>query len=146
RTGGMVVPWWPMRVGIAVFDGCFGSGIASLLDIFRTAESQRRKVDPSIPPIEIEVLAEKPQVQSRSGITITATGGFSDLPDSDVAVITSFGTITETASVGKITSREGLQLVRSIEQLDQQTIAAACTGTYALAEAGQLDSKRATTA
>lgn len=44
-----------MHVGLLASDGCFSSGLTALIDILTTAQAQRPGVDPSIPPIRVDV-------------------------------------------------------------------------------------------
>ena len=45
-----------MHVGLLASDGCFSSGLTALIDVLSTAEGQRPHVDPSIPPIRVDVI------------------------------------------------------------------------------------------
>ncbi len=41
-----------MRIGLIALDGCFGSAVASVIDIVRVADGVRGDVDPHIDPID----------------------------------------------------------------------------------------------
>lgn len=42
-----------MRIGLIAIDGCFGSAVASIIDVVRVADGARSDVDPRIDPIEV---------------------------------------------------------------------------------------------
>lgn len=55
RSGvyGSIAIVYVMRIGLIAIDGCFGSAIASIIDIVRVADGARGDVDPRIDPIEL---------------------------------------------------------------------------------------------
>jgi transcriptional regulator GlxA family with amidase domain len=136
-----------MQIGILASDGCFGSGLTSIIDIVRAAEQVRATVDESIPPLGLDVLAPRRRVRTSSDMVVTATRPLSDVAGSDVVVVPGFGTMTGDDTVEALATRDGCAIVRSLTSLGaaSPTVAAACTGSFALAEAGLLEHRRATT-
>ena len=59
-----------MHVGLLASDGCFSSGLTALIDILTTAQAQRPAVNPSIPPIRINVTGTGRHVTTRAGLTV----------------------------------------------------------------------------
>src|SRR4051812_19884265 len=59
-----------MLVGVAAVPGCFDSGLATLLDVFRTAERVRPRVDRSIDPIEVRVVGTAARIRTAAGLTL----------------------------------------------------------------------------
>jgi len=136
-----------MRVGLLVADGCFGSGLAALVDILGTAELLRPEVDPSIPAIETVVAGTRRQVRTSARMVVTTERGLRDLDDLDVVVVPALGTLSGPATEAALDGTAGRALVRAIRGIDPGTtrFAAACTGVFTLAQAGLADGHRATT-
>ncbi len=137
-----------MKIAAVAMNGCFGSGLAALADIVNTAEAVRRDVDPAIRPFSIDIGGASRSVRSGAGWTIPVTASYDELGDFDLVVVAGWGAMSGDATIAALGRREGRRLVRSLRALaDDPTtqLAAACTGTFALAEAGLLDQRRATT-
>jgi transcriptional regulator GlxA family with amidase domain len=81
-------------------------------------------------------------------LIVPASRTLQELDDVDVVVVPAFGTMTGADTEAVLTSRSGRALVGALAglELDRTRIAAACTGVFALAEAGVLDGRLVTTA
>jgi transcriptional regulator GlxA family with amidase domain len=136
-----------MHVGLLASDGCFSSGLTALIDILSTAQGERPRVDPSIPPIRVDVIGAGRQVTTGAGLIAPVTLHLRDLPAVDVVVVPALGTMTAEDTLGALASRGSRAIIRVLADLDPGviTVAAACTGVFTLAEAGLLDLRRATT-
>ena len=60
-----------MRIGLIAIDGCFGSAVASVIDIVRVADGARGDVDPRIDPIELAILGPKRRVTTTASMTLS---------------------------------------------------------------------------
>jgi transcriptional regulator GlxA family with amidase domain len=136
-----------MHVGLLASDGCFSSGLTALIDVLSTAEAQRPGVDPSIPPVRVDVTGAGRKVTTGAGLTVPVTMHLRDLPAVDVVVVPALGTMTAEDTLSALEARATQAIIRVLGGLDPgvTTIAAACTGVFALAESGLLDRRRATT-
>jgi len=136
-----------MRVGLLASDGCFSSGLTALIDVLSTAEAHRPGVDPSIPPIRIDVTGTGRKVTTGAGLTVPVTMHLRELPAVDVVVLPALGTMTAEATLSALAARATRTIIRAVGELDPRTttVAAACTGVFTLAESGLLDRHRATT-
>jgi transcriptional regulator GlxA family with amidase domain len=136
-----------MKVGVVVQDGYFGSAVSSIVDILTTAELVRAEVDPSIPPLSVEIAAPRRRVTSTGGMTITASRTLRELDEFELVVVPALGTMSGSDTVASIESRAGRAVVKALRTIDprRSRVAAACTGVFPLAETGLLDGRHATT-
>src|SRR3546814_10120431 len=75
-----------MRIGLIALDGCFGSAVASVIDIVRVADGARGDVDPHIDPIELAIVGPKRRVTTTTSLTLSVDHPLSESGDFDVAV------------------------------------------------------------
>ncbi len=141
-----------MRVGLVAVPGSFDTGLTAMLDVFRTAERVRATVDRSIDPVETVTIGTKRQVTTAGGLTLAMDRELSDgaLDGLDVLVVPGIGVTTRTGLRETLASAEIRRLRSWLAPLGAATarpprLAAACTGTFVLAEAGLLDDRSATT-
>ena len=138
-----------MRVGLAAVPGCFDSGLATLIDVLRTAEGLRRHVDPAIDPIETAVVGSSSRVGTAAGFSLAAdrqVGADDAFDDLDLLTVPGIGVATPPALAEALASRPLRELRNRLLGRDPSLdLAAACTGTFVLAEAGALDDRSATT-
>ncbi len=136
-----------MRVGLVAVEGCFSSGIVAMLDILRIAETLRHEVDPSITPIRVELVGARRKVIAGSGVILPTTRSLTETDDLDVIALGSFDALTLDEALSALASRDGQAVLTMLRRQSGAgpVLAAACTGTFALADAGVLDGHRATT-
>jgi transcriptional regulator GlxA family with amidase domain len=135
-----------MHVGLLASDGCFSSALTALIDVLSTAEVQRPGVDPSIPPIRVDVTGTGRKVTTGAGLTVPVTMHLRDLRAVDVVVVPALGTMTAEDTLSALAAPGSRAIIRALGDLDPgaTTVAAACTGVFILAESGLLDRRRAT--
>jgi transcriptional regulator GlxA family with amidase domain len=138
-----------MLLGLLLVPGCFDSGVASLLDVMRTAEGLRGALDPSIAPFGVRLIAADGEIRTAAGMRIAGDRGL-EAPDAltgvDVLAVPGLGAGTAEQVRDVLAAPQVRRLVGWLGSLDREiALAAACTGTFLLAEAGALDGHSATT-
>jgi transcriptional regulator GlxA family with amidase domain len=139
-----------VRIGVVAVPGTFDSGLTMVLDVLRAAEVARPSLGRSIPPIEIEVLAAGLEpVRTGGGLLVPIDRSYQDdLGDLDLLVVPALGT-NAPGTVEAALRRSDLRALRT-RLVDWRgepptALAAACSGTFVLADAGLLDGRTATT-
>ncbi|MEM9467070.1 MAG: helix-turn-helix domain-containing protein [Actinomycetota bacterium] len=136
-----------MRIDLVIQPGCFGSAVASMVEILRVADSVRVDVDASIAPLDLRIAARTKRVETTTSMTVTADADLADIGEADLVVVPALGTLTAADTIDALDGRGGRAVVDALQSLDLGTtrLAAACTGVFALAETGAIDGHRATT-
>lgn len=138
-----------MRVAIVPVTGCFTSGLSTLLDVLQTAEGLRRSLDAQIPSIEVEVFGVSDTVVTRNGLTLAVNRRIDrdGCGDADVLVVPSLGAGASADALEAALARDDIRLLTGVlrEGAIAPAVAAACSGTFVLAQAGLLDGHIATT-
>lgn len=136
-----------MQISMVVQEGCLGSAVGSIIDIVAVAESVRPDIDPSIPPLVLDVAASRKHVETGSSMTLHATQTLDEINAADLVIVPAIGTFTGADTHDALGSRAGRKITSALGQLDPKrtSVAAACTGVFSLAASGQLDDRRATT-
>jgi len=140
-----------MHVGVVAVPGCFDSGLTSVLDVLRSANAGRRQIDRDIPDIEVRTVARTRESVPTGGgllVPVDLTFDAAETADLDVLVIPALGTNTPAALEDGLRRDDIRSLRDRVRQWSADTemeLAAACTGTFVLAEAHVLDDRRATT-
>ncbi len=134
-----------MRCAVVVVDGCFGSAVASLVDILRTADAFRTEIDPGIEPISFSTLSTASTATTSAGWSIPIDAGLDEIGLHDTVVVAALGALSSDQVVAALASPQVTQVVEVLSAPYLGTVAGACTGTFPLAEAGLLDGRKATT-
>jgi len=138
-----------MKVAVAPVTGCFTSGLSTLLDVLQTAEGLRQSLDAQIPRIEVEILGVSDSIVTRNGLAVTVNRRIDrdGCGDADVLVVPSLGAGASAAALEDALVRDDIRRLTAVlqEDLIPPAVAAACSGTFVLAQAGLLDGHVATT-
>lgn len=146
RRGGTISD---VRVAIAPVSGCFTSGLSTLLDVLQTAEALRQSLDAQIPTIEVEILGVSDTIVTRNGLTVAVNRRIDrdGCDGADILVVPSLGAGASADALESALTRDDIRLLTSVlrDGAMPPAVAAACSGTFVLAQAGLLDGHMATT-
>lgn len=132
-------------IGILVFPECVGASVAAPYDVFKIANTMSQ-LRPAAEQVRFDVQwvsREGGPVANYTGITFATEA----VTDQRVLIVPGIDRHAMRELVPAIrTMPDDLQLLRDFaEGPDERLVAAMCTGTFMLAEAGLLDGRRATT-
>ena len=134
-----------MRVSILVVNDCFDTGLATVVDAFRTANELAQMTGMKSPRFELEVIGVRRSVTTANGLAVPVVAPKNSAPD--LVVIPAIG-YKLPDQLEKALARQEIkdvaELLRKWKK-GRHTIAAGCIGTFILAESGLLDGEKATT-
>jgi transcriptional regulator GlxA family with amidase domain len=130
-----------MRISVLALDGLFDTGLSSILDTLAFANVL---AGPSGPRFQVRVVGVRSRVKTAQGLRLDAdaSGAWSSLVVVPALFASSPGTLLEL--LGRRDLLDACAALRAHADA-RTTIAAACTSTFVLAEAGLLDGRPATT-
>lgn len=135
-----------MRITLVALDGVFDTGLAALLDAFTTANELARLHGVPVSPFELTVAGTGRRVRTAQGLTL-ATTPFPLRRAPDWVVVPAIGVKLPAPLVAAL----GAAQVRAAGEALRHwagrgaSVAAACIGTFVLAESGLLDRHESTT-
>lgn len=135
-----------MRLAVFALDGVFDTGLTALLDTFSTANELAAAQGSTHPLFEVRVVGVRPQVRTALGLT-AAVEPVSAVRKPDWIVVPALNTKQPnqlTAALARDDVQEAMGELRRWRE-EGHSIAAACIGTFVLAEAGLLSGQEATT-
>jgi transcriptional regulator GlxA family with amidase domain len=133
-----------MRIALLAVEGMFDSGLSVVLDVLATAN--HLQVDAAVPAVsfDVTVVGTEPSVRTGHGLRIMTTP-LSELDRTpDVLVMPAVGLKSPREVVDVVRHHAALPVVVTMREAGC-ALAAACSGTFFLAEAGVLDGLQATT-
>lgn len=138
-----------MQIAIAPVNGCFTSGLTTLLDVLQVADGLRQALNADVPGIGVEIAGFSDTVVTRNGLSAAVSRrldqeGFAGL---DVLIVPSLGAGVSAEALEDALVREDVERLTGVllEEPLPPVVAAACSGTFVLAQAGLLDGHVATT-
>jgi transcriptional regulator GlxA family with amidase domain len=135
-----------MRIFVLALEGVFDTGLTTMLDGLTMANSLARSTGMVTPGFDITVVGMRPEVRTSLGMQVPVHDS-TDLPAPDWVVVPALNRTTAedlVPALGRNDVIDALDTLRSWRSGGAR-IAAACTGTFVLAETGLLDGGEATT-
>jgi transcriptional regulator GlxA family with amidase domain len=135
-----------MRIGVLVLDGVFDTGLAAVLDTFDTANALAADAKGAGPPFTVSTLGVRRRARTQHGLQVPLTPA-ARAPRPDVVVVPALGAKTPATleeALGRRDVADAGALLRAWAA-EGSLLAASCTATFVLAEAGLLDGRCATT-
>ena len=126
-----------MKVAVLAIDGMFDSGLSVVLDVLTSANALRSDVCGAPSPIEVTVLGIGESVKTGHGLHIHTTPAREFAPAPDVVVIPAPGVKESHHVICIVADHPILSWITTMAE-EGAALAAACTGTFFLAEAGVL--------
>jgi transcriptional regulator GlxA family with amidase domain len=139
-----------MHIGIVALPSCWDSGVVTLMDVLRGANNGIPLVDRGIPELRVSTVGVSADpVRTASGLSVPVDISADDdrLQTLDLLVVPALAVNTPNGIVDAL-MRDDVRAVRRTVMdwaHEGRRLAAACTGTFVLAEAGILNAKLATT-
>jgi transcriptional regulator GlxA family with amidase domain len=135
-----------MRIHVLALDGVFDTGLATVLDAFQTANELAEMSGLTAPRFDVSIVAVRKAVKTSQGLTVPVVPALlRAAPDWVVVPAIGFkmpGPLQ--AALGRSDVRDAVTMLRAWADHGART-AAACIGTFVLAESGLLDNQDATT-
>ncbi|MBV8271432.1 MAG: helix-turn-helix domain-containing protein [Cupriavidus sp.] len=135
-----------MRISVLALEGVFDTGFTSVLDALTTANKLAHATGVTTPGFEVTVVGVRPQVHTALGLQVPVRD-IADAPRPDWVVVPALGAITAEQLVPALGQDDVFDALGALRtwQTAGANIAAACTGTFVLAESGVLNGCEATT-
>mgnify|MGYP001182391789 CR=1 FL=1 len=135
-----------MRIAVLAVPDLFDSGLSAVLDILATANALRADVATSVPPFDVTVTGTEASVRTGHGLRLATTPltELDTVPDLLFMPAVGCGLRSPRQVVDVVQNHPALAHVAALHAAGSD-LAAACTGTFFLAEAGVLDGLLATT-
>jgi transcriptional regulator GlxA family with amidase domain len=135
-----------MKIHVLALDGVFDTGLATILDTFSTANALAQMQGRDSPRFEVSVIGVRRRVRTAQGLSVPL-----EIPRSDARpdwiVVPAIGCKMPDPLQAALARSDVIDAARALRRWSEggARTAAACIGTFVLAESGLLDEQIATT-
>jgi transcriptional regulator GlxA family with amidase domain len=135
-----------MNITVLALDSVFDTGLSAVLDAFSTANELAPMLESPQPSFRVTLAGLRPAVRSAQGMLLP-TVPLASVPVPDLLILPAIGHKMPAPLEAALASAEVSDAAAALRALAGQgvRIAAACIGTFVLAESGLLDGEEATT-
>ncbi|MDR6535040.1 helix-turn-helix domain-containing protein [Variovorax soli] len=135
-----------MKVNLLALDGVFDTGLATVQDVFSTANELAGMAGADIAPFELRVTGMRKRVHTSQRLRVPVVSA-PDAGRPDWIVVPALGEKMPEGLQAALQRRDVAEAAAALRAQAGQgvRIAAACVGTFVLAESGLLDQRQATT-
>lgn len=134
-----------MRINVLVLDGVFDLGLSAVLDAFQTANELIEMSPLTVPRFDVRVVGVRKNVRTSQGLSVPVRGIRGRTPDCVVVPAIGYKMPEPLeAALARRDVRDAADALRGWAHRDA-LMAAACIGTFVMAESGLLDDRQATT-
>jgi transcriptional regulator GlxA family with amidase domain len=135
-----------MKLQVLALDGVFDTGLAAMLDVFTTANELAAMLSLDVPPFDIALVGLRRRVRTAQGFAVPLSGK-PDPAAADWLVVPAIGYKMPEVLVPALQRGDVREAVAALREgaATGTAIAAACIGTFVLAESGLLNNQKATT-
>lgn len=139
-----------MHVGVVAVSACWDSGLVTLLDVLRGANTAAAQLGRDVPQIAVSTIGvDDEPVRTAGGLTVPIDMTVDDprLESVDLLVVPALAVNSANGIVDALLRADVRAVRRTVLDWARagRRLAAACTGTFVLADAGVLDARLATT-
>jgi transcriptional regulator GlxA family with amidase domain len=133
-----------MRIAVVALDGLFDSGLSVVLDVLATANFLRDNIVGAPPPFEVVVTGLSATARTGHGLRVETVPLAALEHRPDVLVMPALASKSPPLVAAAVREHPLLDWIRTLHETGVG-LAAACSGTFLLAESGVLDGRVATT-
>ncbi|MDG0027331.1 helix-turn-helix domain-containing protein [Trinickia sp. Y13] len=135
-----------MNITILALEGCFDTGLTSVLDALTAANELALVMGIQTPGYQVSIVGMRREVRTAQGLRIPVTP-YRPSPQPDWVIVPALGTKMPETLVPALDRPDVRDAVAALREwaAEGTSIAAACIGTFVLAESGLLDGGEATT-
>src|SRR5215813_2750623 len=134
-----------MKILVMALNGVFDTGLATVLDAFQTANELAAMSGMAAPRFEVRIVGLRAKVMTSQGLSVPVHRVSKASPD--CVVVPAIGYKMPEPLEQALTTTEVQDAAAQLRLWGEQgaTLAAACVGTFVMAESGLLDKRHATT-
>ena len=134
-----------MRISVLALDGVFDLGLSAVLDVLQTANELIQVSGLPVPPFEVQIVGVRKTVRTAQGLSVPVRAIGPRAPD--CVVVPAIGFKMPDPLEAALARLDVRQAAAALQHWARRgaTMAAACIGTFVMAESGLLDHHRATT-
>jgi len=135
-----------MRIFILALEGVFDTGLSTMFDSLTMANALAQAAGIAAEPFDISVVGVRPEVRTALGMQVPVCA-ISDAPAPDWVILPALNHMNAEALVPVLGRDDVIDAMAALRRWHRggARVAAACTGTFVLAESGLLDGRAATT-